>query len=80
MGLGPLAAGAISDALRPVAGEESLRYALLALSPGYFWGAWHLWRASRTVAADLQRVRESQSIEGPNEWAATKPLLDPDCG
>jgi MFS transporter, Spinster family, sphingosine-1-phosphate transporter len=53
LGLGPLAAGALSDALRPVFAEESLRYALLALCPGYLWGAWHLWRASRTVTGDL---------------------------
>jgi MFS transporter, Spinster family, sphingosine-1-phosphate transporter len=49
MGLGPLVAGALSDAFRPLAGEESLRYALLALCPGYLWAAWHLWRASKTV-------------------------------
>ena len=53
LGLGPLAVGALSDALRPIVGEESLRYALLAMSPGYVWGAWHLWRASRTVTQDL---------------------------
>lgn len=53
MGLGPLAAGALSDALRPVFGEESLRYALIAFSPGYFWAAWHLWRAGQTVARDV---------------------------
>jgi predicted MFS family arabinose efflux permease len=57
MGLGPLAAGALSDTLRPWAGQDSLRYALLALSPAYFWGAWHLWRASRTVTRDLQARR-----------------------
>jgi MFS family permease len=57
MGLGPLAAGVLSDALRPWAGEESLRYTLLILSPGYLWGAWHFWRASRTVAQDLEAVR-----------------------
>jgi MFS family permease len=53
MGFGPIAAGALSDGFRPWAGEESLRYALLALSPGYLWAAAHLWRASRTVAVDL---------------------------
>jgi MFS family permease len=53
MGLGPLAAGALSDLFRPVHGEESLRYALLTLCPGYLWAAWHLWRASRTVSQDL---------------------------
>lgn len=55
-GVGPLAAGMLSDALRPLVGEESLRYALLALCPGYMWGAWHLWRASKTVARDLEAV------------------------
>jgi MFS family permease len=53
MGLGPLAAGALSDAFRPWAGDHSLRYALLVLSPGYVWGGWHLWRASRTVHGDV---------------------------
>jgi MFS family permease len=57
MGLGPLAAGVLSDALRPWAGENSLRYALLALCPGYLWAAWHLWRASTTVARDLEAAQ-----------------------
>lgn len=57
MGLGPLAAGALSDFLRPWAGEESLRYSLLAMCPGYLWAGWHLWAASRTVTRDLEAVR-----------------------
>jgi len=56
MGLGPLVAGTLSDLLQPIAGEESLRYALLALSPGYVWGGWHLLRASKTICGDLQAV------------------------
>lgn len=56
MGLGPLAAGALSDALTPWFATESLRYSLLILCPGYFWAAWHLWRASRSVASDLRRA------------------------
>jgi MFS family permease len=56
-GLGPWAAGALSDALRPLAGEESLRYSLLALCPGYFWSAWHFWRASKTVGDDVQAAQ-----------------------
>jgi predicted MFS family arabinose efflux permease len=56
MGLGPLAVGALSDAIRPWTGEESLRYALLAMCPGYWWVAWHLWRASKTVESDLIAV------------------------
>lgn len=57
MGLGPLAAGALSDALRSWAGEESLRYALLFLCPGYLWAGWHFWQGSRSVMGDLEGVR-----------------------
>lgn len=53
LGFGPLVAGALSDALRAAFGEESLRYALLALCPGYFWCTWHFWRASSTVTKDV---------------------------
>jgi hypothetical protein len=53
-----LAAGTLSDALRPVAGEESLRYALLALCPGYLWAGWYLWQAGRTVMRDLESTRD----------------------
>lgn len=56
VGFGPLAAGALSDALRPEFGEESLRYALLVLCPGYLWAAWHAYRASRA----LPRVQDAQ--------------------
>jgi MFS family permease len=58
LGLGPLAAGALSDAFRPWAQGESLRYVSLALSPGYLWAAWYLWRAGHTVMADLRSSRE----------------------
>ncbi len=57
MGLGPLAAGALSDAFRPWTGEESLRYALLVLAPGYFLCGWHAWRASKTVMLDLANAQ-----------------------
>lgn len=57
MGLGPLAAGALSDGLRPLFAEDSLRYALVILCPGYFWAAWHAWRAGRTVARDLKAAQ-----------------------
>ncbi len=56
MGLGPLMAGVLSDVFRTWAGEQSLRYALLALCPGYLWVAWHLRRASGTVTHDLAAV------------------------
>ena len=53
LGFGPLAAGSLSDALRPIAGNDSLRYALLALCPGYLACTWFLHRASRTIDGDF---------------------------
>lgn len=38
-------------------GEESLRYALVILGPGFPLGSWHACRASKTVARDLQRAQ-----------------------
>jgi predicted MFS family arabinose efflux permease len=60
MGLGPLAAGMLSDAFRSWAGDESLRYALLVLCPGYAWGAWHAWRASYSIGSDLELAAETR--------------------
>lgn len=57
MGLGPLAVGAMSDALQPWVGTESLRYALLIMCPGSCWLAWHLWWASRSVMRDLAEAQ-----------------------
>jgi MFS family permease len=61
MGLGPLAAGLLSDGFKTQFGAESLRYALLALSPGYLWGAWHLWRSSKTVRRDITATEALQA-------------------
>lgn len=63
MGLGPLASGVLSDALRPSLGTESLRYALVILCPGYFWAAWHAWRAGKTVEAEIEKVRTAEAKE-----------------
>lgn len=57
MGLGPLAAGVLSDAYRPLVGDESLRYALLTLTPGFVWVAWYPWRASKTALRDFAAAR-----------------------
>jgi MFS family permease len=61
LGLGPLAAGALSDALRPSLGDQSLRYALLLLCPGTLWCGWFLWRASRTVVVDAREAEAARS-------------------
>jgi MFS family permease len=60
LGLGPLAVGALSDGLRPWAGERSLRDALLAMSPGYLWAAWHYWRATKTIARDVANAEQDR--------------------
>jgi predicted MFS family arabinose efflux permease len=66
LGLGPLAAGALSDLLRPGFGEESLRYALLALCPGGLWCAWHLWRAAQTAHLPDDEAPQTNAIPSTN--------------
>ena len=68
LGCGPLVTGALSDVLRPLFGEESIRYTLLALCPGYVWGGWHMWCASRTACRDLESVQsETQASRADAE-------------
>ncbi|SHF75358.1 Predicted arabinose efflux permease, MFS family [Microbulbifer donghaiensis] len=58
LALGPLLTGALSDALAPSFGAESMRYALLAVCTLIMpWSAWHFWRASRTIESDLESAR-----------------------
>ncbi len=38
------------------AGNESLRWSLLALAPSGLWAAWHLWRAGQTIREDEANV------------------------
>src|ERR1700687_1573811 len=56
MGIGPQAVGILSDVLMPVAGSESLRYAMLIMSFVGLWAAFHFWRVGRTVKEDLSAV------------------------
>jgi MFS family permease len=74
MGLGPLSTGALSDAFQGWAGQESLRYALLTLCPGYLWVGWHAWRASQTVARDLATV-VNDSNETPHSINAAAGIV-----
>jgi MFS family permease len=64
-GLGPLAVGALSQALQTPFGSESLRYALVAMCPGYLLSGWYFWRASRTVAQDIAAFGSSPSSIRP---------------
>ena len=56
LGLGPLAFGVLSDALEPMLGQESLRYALLLAPVADIAGAILYIRATRTLHADILRA------------------------
>ena len=53
LGAGPQMVGVVSDFLAPTYGDESLRYALLALSFVNIWAAYHYYLAGKTLKQDL---------------------------
>jgi len=55
LGLGPATVGLISDLLRPYAGADSLRYALMTTMITGLLGAACYWRATKTLKGDLIR-------------------------
>jgi len=63
LSLGPAVTGALSDALAPRFGADSLRYALLIVSSLFLWSAIHFYLASRTLEADVARVAEAARAE-----------------
>ena len=56
LGLGPTMVGAISDALIPTYGTDSLRYAIVLTFMFNIWSAAHYWYASRYLREDLART------------------------
>jgi MFS family permease len=58
-GLGPQLVGIFSDLLKPMAGAESLRYAMLMMSVVAVWAACHFWKVGQTVTEDLEAVASS---------------------
>lgn len=52
-GAGPMVVGWVSDRLQPTYGHLSLRYALCLMGITILWSAWHFWRGSRVLGADL---------------------------
>jgi len=57
MGLGPVVVGAVSDALVPTYGNDSIRYSLMYVVLIFnLWCVFHYWMASKTVDADLARA------------------------
>ncbi len=63
LALGPAVTGALSDALQPAFGEDSLRYALLIVSSGLLWSALHFKLAARSLAADREIARDAAARE-----------------
>jgi predicted MFS family arabinose efflux permease len=51
--IGPMVVGWTSDRLAPQYGALSLRYALCLMGITILWSAWHFWRGSRLLEADL---------------------------
>ena len=58
LALGPSVVGALSDALAPTYGDDSLRWALLICGFGNLWAAFHYWRAGVHFPGDLERIGE----------------------
>jgi predicted MFS family arabinose efflux permease len=63
LAMGPAATGALSDALQPGLGDDSLRYALLIVSFGLLWSALHFKLAGRSLASDRVLAREAAARE-----------------
>jgi predicted MFS family arabinose efflux permease len=63
LAVGPALTGAISDALEPRLGDDSLRYALLIVSLALAWSGFHFHRAGKTLVADLDVAREASERE-----------------
>ena len=58
--LGPFLVGAVSDALHPHFGAQSLRYALMLACVTNLWAAAHFMIASRRLESDLAIARDAR--------------------
>lgn len=63
MGLGPQFVGILSDSLHEQYGDESLRYALLAVTPILFWAAAHFYWATKSLKEGIARVADINAAE-----------------
>lgn len=59
VGLGPFAVGVLSDALAPVFGPDSLRWALVAMKVLPLWAVYHMWLAARCFNDELREAPPS---------------------
>jgi MFS family permease len=68
-GIGPLLIGAISDALAPTFGRESLRVAMLCVLALTGWGAVHYFLASRELRTNLATAQQAPQRHAAAEGA-----------
>ncbi len=54
--VGPMLAGFVSEQLAPTAGDDSLRYALVASMVFQVWAAWHFYKSASTLKEDYDRA------------------------
>jgi predicted MFS family arabinose efflux permease len=59
LGVGPVAVGALSDALMRYRGANSLQAALMIVPPLCLWAAYHYHAAARTIGVDLGKATRS---------------------
>ena len=73
LALGPAVTGAISDALEPSLGDDSLGYALLIVSCALAWSGLHFYLAGKTLVADLAvaRAASEREAQGLSVWDET---------
>jgi MFS family permease len=69
LAVGPAVTGALSDALTPRLGDDSLRYALLIVSLALAWSAFHFYRSGKTLVADLELARQASQREASGAGA-----------
>ena len=53
LGLGPLAIGALNDALTASYGTQAIRYSLFIMVATNLWAAYHFFAGARTIRADI---------------------------
>ena len=62
LGFGPFLVGVFSDLLVGVAGEDSLRWAILLATAAYFWAGAHFLRAGRTLREELDAADRGAQV------------------
>ena len=62
LGFGPTIVGAVSDALAPSYGTDSLRYAIVLTFVVNFWSAAHYWFASKHLTGELKEVSRIKKL------------------